>query len=382
MEDLDLDELDQAVNKMMDNPRGKKSAKKHDAPLTVPARNALSAPEPMSSTATTAEPSEEPASRVASVPVSRPMPKVPPRTRMHPGAMDIIQPSTPKPAPSSGPGRTGIALQPTKPVVTPEPVALAHTAPVSSPPADEDVSEDVLASLSLTDESGTPSSITKPQVTTETQQKNDWPDPLDFHDLVAPKKEADQSANSMQNEPQETPPSLESDALLRGDDQQSAPASATPFVTTKVEKRPLGAYADAKPEPTPEPVAPVAPTAEQEKPAFVPDETTTKQDMAETAMHGGHHLFKPGQEPEHDMDDLRNMAIPPQYHTAHAEPTDAIHSVFDTKEYHAAPQPVHTARHSGGPGLVIAVVVLIVLIIAAAAVGYLMMTGTDLTHLW
>lgn len=375
MEDLDLDELDQAVNKMMDKPRGKKSAKKsddHNVPLSVPARSTTPV-EPQISVSVPAEPPQEPVSRPVSVTVSRPMPKVPPRRRMHPGAMDIIQTSTPKPAPSSSPSRTGVAVQPTKPI-TPEPVAPIQS-PAVTPPAD-DVSEDVLASLSLTDETGVPQSITKPQTTPRSEQKNDWPDPLDFHDLISPDKE--EAPEPAQHTPKETPPSLESDSLLM-DGQPSEPANATPFVTTKVEKRPLGAYADAAS--TPEPTSPVAAPAEQEKPAFVPDESTTKEDMAETAMHSSHHLFKPGQEPEHDMDDLRNMAIPQQYHTAHAEPTDAIHSVFDTKEYHAAPQPVHAARH-GGPGLVIAVVVLIVLIIAAVIVGYLMMTGVDFTKLF
>lgn len=375
MEDLDLDELDQAVNRMMDKPRGKKSAKKiatHDAPLSVPARSEPPATEP-AATAVAPEPPQEPPVRSSSVPVSRPMPKVPPRRRMHPGAMDIIQPTAPKPAPSRAPSRTGVALQPTNPI-TSEPVAPPQKAPVI--PADDEVSEDVLASLSLTDDARAPQVPAKPQAEPDATQKSAWPDPLDFHDLLGDSDGTEQSAAEPKHEStKETPPSLESDALL--DMEPADPAPSTPFVTTKVEKRPLGAYADAQPEPA----APVAAPIEQDKPAFVPDESTTKEDMAETAIHSSHHLFKPGQEPENDMDNLRNMSIPQQYHTAHAEPTDAIHSVFDTKEYHAAPQPVHTARH-GGPGVVIAVVVLIVLIVAAVAVGYLMMTGFDFTNIF
>lgn len=374
MEDLDLDELDQAVNKMMDKPRGKKSAKKtatHDAPLNVPARSESPATD-SAVTAVTPEPSQEPPVRSSSVPVSRPMPKVPPRRRMHPGAMDIIQPTTPKPAPSSAPSRTGIALQPTKPV-TPEPPTPIPAVPAT--PAEDEVGEDVLASLSLTDDIRSPQTPQGPQAESEVAKKNEWPDPLDFHDLLGPQKDTGRPTDTQRSNVQEAPPSLESDTLLATE--PAEPVATTPFVTTKVEKRPLGAYADAQPEPA----SPVAAPAEQDKPAFVPDESTTKEDMAETAINSSHHLFKPGQEPENDMDSLRSMAIPQQYHAAHAEPTDAIHSVFDTKEYHAAPQPVHTARH-GGPGLVIAVVVLIVLIIAAVAVGYLMMTGFDFTNIF
>lgn len=366
MEDLDLDELDQAVNKMMDKPRGKKSAKKtapptHDAPLSVPPRDtAAPVADPVAAVIADESP-QQPTSRPASAPVSRPMPQVPPRRRMHPGAMDIIQPSTPKPAPSGRPSRTGVAVTPTQ-QITPEPVAPPQPKPALTP---DDVTEDVLASLSLFDEPAKPQAITKPQQQVQSEPapkpESDWPDPLDFHDLVSPQKE--------------TPPSLEPN-------EPPASANTTPFVTTKVEKRPLGAYADAKQEPVPDPATPVAVPAEQEKPAFVPDEATTKEDMAETAIHSSHHLFKPGQEPEHDMDELRNMAIPQQYHTAHADPNDAVHSLYDTKEYHAAPQPLHTARHGSGPGLIIAVVVLIVLIIAAVAVGYLMMTGFDITKLF
>ena len=78
-----------------------------------------------------------------------------------------------------------------------------------------------------------------------------------------------------------------------------------------------------------------------------------------------------------DPEDLRPMAIPQQYHTAQAKPTDALRPVFDTKEYHAPPQPMHTERR-GSPWFVVAVVILIVLIVAVASVGYLMMTNTDL----
>jgi hypothetical protein len=429
MQDLDLDELDQAVNKMMDKSSRGKRAARSDSPA-VPSRPVYSVKvDPAPTAVTTPDPeksSEEspalPPSRAPEslhVSVNRPMPRVPERRRMHPGAMDIIQPSTPQKAaaPSSRPGRMAADLQPTKEVI-PEPRTTfpAQESATPSQPEElnfkddspaplaeseqksartsfdspQEVSDEVLASLSLLDEPKPAQNllVSEPQTDTPTAltdepKKNDgWPDPLDFHEFgdkpdapavkEEPAPEAPVAADIPVEEPKETPPSMATEPVSvtdRHDD--AASLASSPFVTTKVEKRPLGAFADAAHEP-PKAVLP-------EPEAHVPAETTSKEEMASASLESKHHVSAPD---EHDPTDLRSMTIPPQYHQGEQKPHDDIHHMYDTKEYHAPPQHMHTA-HKSSPALVVGVVVLIVLIIAAVAVGYLMMTGAfDVSTLW
>jgi hypothetical protein len=429
MQDLDLDELDQAVNKMMDkSSRGKRPARS-DSSAFVPSR-----PEPVRSDATpvvSGEPESEKATEESPatppsrpqeslhVSVNRPMPRVPERRRMHPGAMDIIQPSTsPKvTAPSSRPGRMAADLQPTQDI-KPEPVVAAPSPQVSSS-ADEltfkddlpsgaayqqsspqktektfdspqDVSDEVLASLSLLDEQKPAQNMLAPEpkdvapvVTPEAPKKSDgWPDPLDFHDfgdkpaatadpVEVPKDEPLVAPEAPADELKETPPSMDTEPVSVTDTHDDAAnLNSSPFVTTKVEKRPLGAFADAAHEP-PKAVLP-------EPDAHVPHESTSKEEMASASFESKSHVTPE----EHDPTDLRSMTIPPQYHQSEQKPHEDIRDMYDTKEYHAAPQHMHTA-HKSSPALIIGVVVLIVLIIAAVAVGYLMMTGAfDVSTLW
>ncbi len=368
MEDLDLDELDQAVSQLMDTP-GKKAPKKpaeEDKPADAPKATA----DPVTPVAVAVQPAadkpaDEPTNRVV---VNRPMPKVPPRQRMRPGAMDIIQPaaktSTP---PSSRPTRMAAAIQPTK-EVTPEPAKPAEPTPAEKPAEHSDVSDDVLAALTMLDDPKPSQPAPTPEP--KKQPAETWPDPLDFHgfddkkDEPEPKKEDPKPAEP----PKETPPSLEPAAEAPAVPPHDDPLTS-PFVTTKVEKRPLGAYADAKPE------APAEPADEPP----VPKQETSKEDMAQASLESKQHESA---EPEHDMDDLRQMSIPQQYRSEHAKTSEEVHPMYDTKEYHAPPQPIHTS-HKGGPWLAISVVVLIVLIIGAVAIGYFMMTGTfDFTKLW
>ena len=426
MEDLDLDELDQAVTKMMDkSSRGKRGVQKES--VTVPARPAPAqvaksdqASVTVSSTPDPEKASEEspaapaPRSEPARIAVNRPMPRVPERRRMHPGAMDIIQPSAPAKvaAPSSRPGRTAASLQPTQDV-TPEPVrsvvpekAESAPEPVPTPTraldTPQDVSDEVLASLSLLDEPKPAQNLLTPDMpaatSVEPKKTDGWPDPLDFHDFgdthheelktesPEPKETTDvmpdpltvtqpDAPAQVSEEPKETPPSIATEPVSVTDSHEDAAfASSSPFVTTKVEKRPLGAFADASPEPA-------KPDTSEPAPAPVPHESTSKEEMASASLESKQHLDQ-FEHDDHESADLRAMSIPQHYHTSDHKPKDDMRPVFDTKEYHAAPPHMYAPR-KGGPGLVIGVVVLIVLIIAAVLVGYFMMTGTfDLTKLW
>lgn len=373
--DMDLDELDQAVNKLMDQPKGRRAIARSAAPATasaspvVPVTAPVSVPSDASDTIAvkvTPPPAPEPITPApvptppqphtdedhgSTIPVSRPMPRVPERARTHPGAMDIIQPvvSAKTAPPSARPTHVGINIQPAvavKPV--PAPVTSQPIMPAEPSPAD--VSDEVLASLGIDEKSKEhPAVVSQPFVPPKKEETEKWPDPLDFHGFSDKEEQKSEPAPTMQPE--------------KSDD---IPQNATPFVTTKVEKRPLGAY-------TATPEAP-------EKPAEVP----AKADLAEASLQSNQHLA-PAEEPDHDMNDLRQMAIPPQYQTAQNDKKEgAHHNVFDTKEYHATPQMMPGAHHKrSSPWLTVSIVVLVVLIIAAVAVGYFMMTGTfDFTKLW
>jgi len=358
--DMDLDELDQAVSKLMDQPKGKRASKKpvfvppRDEPVTPPKEDSnnfavkvtttpFAPPAPVSSPEhDSILPTPAHDARLTA-PVSRPMPRVPERRRTHPGAMDIIQPVTKIAPPSATPARVGATLKPSGPVV-PDPVVPRPTAPkpvIPAEPSPAEVSDEVLASLGLD---------TKPSPTITHQQADHekWPDPLDFHDF-------DKSAEPPKPDPAPTMDIAKPDDAI----------NVSPFVTTKVEKRPLGAYANTE-TPAPQP------------------ETPPKAELAEVAIQSNQHIEPhPNEEPEHDMNELRQMAIPPQYQQAANDKKDTIHNVYDTKEYHAAPQMMPTARKGSSPWLTISIVVLAVLVVAAVAVGYFMMTGTfDFTKLW
>lgn len=379
MEDLDLDELDQAVSQLMDQPK-KSAARK---PALKPAEPRATAAEPTSAPApsdTPAEAPREPVSVTRSAPAtaSRPMPNLPSRSRTRPGAMDIISPRPAQPAPSQRASRMASSLQPRAPI-TPDPI-VPQPAPVAT---HDEVGDDLLASLNMNEDR---SKMSQPALTAPTNHEA-WPDPLDVHGFgQQPEAPAEPAALAPQTpEPEPTPveptpaptepqPELADAPTL--ETQPSPETSPSPFLTTKVEKRPLGAYTNAEP-PGAAPEMPVelpspAPQTSVEPP--IPPQETSKADMAEASLQSAQHL-QPQPEPDHspDMNDLRTMAIPQQYHTPQPTPSDAVRNVFDTKEYHAAPQPMRTA-HSGGPWLVIGIVVLIVLIIAVALVGYLMMT--------
>jgi len=424
MQDLDLDELDQAVNNIMTKPKGRRGAKKPASVAAEPvesrfdsvavtsrpasqADSVLSTPGPGKSSEESPATPPPRASDSMRVIVNRPMPKVPERRRMHPGAMDIIQPSTlPKVnAPSNRPSHLAAALQPAQAVTPPvspvaapmpKPEQTSETQPERRLDTPQDVSDEVLASLSLLDEKKPNTDFLAPEkkfanpmldvpepkpaiasiesVAPAKKLNDGWPDPLDFHDFGDSSSEVTPAAGmpaepTVSDEPKETPPSIAAEPVSVTDSHDdAATASSSPFVMTKVEKRPLGAFAGVPPQP-----AKVALPESADAP--VPHESTSKGELAEASLESKQHLGTPQNNDDFDPTDLRSMTIPPQYHAAEQKPADGMRPVFDTKEYHAAPPHMYAPR-KGGPALVIGVVVLIVLILAAVLVGYLMMTGT------
>ena len=345
-DELDFDELHQAVNQMMTN-KGKKRIR----PTAVSddtQRPVAPKPEP------------KPADDVpVKIEVKRPTPtlQVPPRRRGN--AMDIISPSTPPPAPRVN--RTAPALQPTQ-EVKPEPPQPRVTPPraMALKPAGEPA-DDVLASLNMKDEDDIPSGAPK----SEHKDVDSWPDPLDYHGF---KDEPEKKPGKPKEEKALPAPH---DALLEPDDAEPAPTmtadrpEGSPFIDAKVEKRPLGAYApkedEVKPEPAPAPdTAALPPQPKELSPEVVAVES------AEPERHES--------EGETDINSVRQASITPQYHARDKEPSKGERPVFDTKEYHppidATAVKAVPKRRSVWP-----IIILIVLLLGAAAIGYLWMTG-------
>lgn len=357
MEDLDLDELDQAVGKIMSKNRGRKPVSRKplradsSPSVVVPQR-----PQPdQQSQSSQPEPNQE-QEQPSDQQSQENRPKIASRRRVYPGAMDIIRPENvvQSVAPSKQPGRVAAALQPIKQ----QPFTPQLTEQAKSP---KEVGDELIASLKFNDiipskpkpkpqpeipepEEAKPEPVEQikaeePEIILPPQPvKNNWPDPLDYLDFDNPQPKKAEPPTE-EREPQKP---------------EIAPAEATPFIATKVEKRPLGAYNSVVPE------APKIPEASEEPP---------KADMAEASMESRHHLEQP-EEPEI----LQQMSIPGQKTDELQQPEEKIRGMYDTKEYHAAPQPIY-GSHRGNPWLVVIVVALITLVVGVALVGYLMATG-------
>ena len=361
MEDLDLDELDKQVNKMMSKPRNKR-LRSSRPPQAITRPNDTPAPQPSQPVVATPVVSE-PASSPVPQPerANRPLPTIPTRSRLRPVVMDIVSTAPTKAtAPSARPTRTSADIRPPSKAEPSE-----KTQSVESP---QEVTNKVMAALSMDDirpaprprqslasqenESQEPPQDKAPVAEPEpAEQKPKWPDPLDFLDYDRPKPKEEPAPKPAEEPVQEPQPAA------------SIP-EPTPFVTTKVEKRPLGAYASVQSEPS-EPEAPAEPEA-----PIAPAETN-KGEMAAASLQSQQHL----QDTQPSPQDLQSMTIPQQYHAAQPEPTDQVRSMYDTKEYHAPPQLMYHSR-KGSPWFVVGVVALITLIIILVLVGYFMATGT------
>lgn len=348
MEDLDLDELDQAVNKMMAKPSRKKPATKISQPEQ--SEPAFHAEEEAPKFEFAPEPDKEETSTEAA---ERQAPKITARRRVHPGAMDIM-PAQKTQAPSARPAREAASIQPPARKEDPEaPKKKASSQPrfvndVFLPSRQKNEQPEAAKpepTLSAPEEEPQPAPKPEKPEVKKPEGVNNWPDPLDYldYDKAKPKdKEGLPEEEPEQQEPQ-----------------KQLPPEPTPFVTTKVEKRPLGAYTQPTPEEEPEKL-------EESEPPIAPPEAD-KKEMAAASLQSQQHLEVP---------------IPQQYRTEDREPGDEVRSVYDTKEYHAPPQPMYGSRKSG-PWFVIGIVALITLLVVVVLVGYFMMTGTfDLTRIW
>lgn len=359
-DDLDLDELHQAVNDLMSSPR--KAKKSAPARQSVPLQ---AAPAPVLQTEPAPQTEPTPPNDTAEkIEVKRPLPSLAPR-RSRGRTMDIVGPKrAPLPAPSTRPKRQASSLQPTGAPVEPElPQPTVPIKPVEAPTLDEPA-DDVLAALNLQQEN-------PQQELTAPEQKSDWPDPLDMHGFK------DEVETAWADEPKEQidGPDLPTKPAspIKPDPDDAKPQLASlseepnsPFVTTKVEKRPLGAYADAPVAPQIEPTEPIAepPIKEPELPQ-TSDETVALE-------------IPKNQDDELNTQDLRQMSIPKQYESSEKSPSKDNRPVFDTNEYHP-PIDAHAAhRGSTSWGWVLILVFAIVLVAALGFAYYLMNGSLDL----
>ncbi len=169
----------------------------------------------------------------------------------------------------------------------------------------------------------------------------------------------------------------------------------TPFLNTKVEKRPLGAFNSSNDErdelaKTPEPkqddepympstpeqkeLSPELVAAEASETPFEVEKPTTfepAKDFKYEPKHESKHESKHEAEHHSDSTDLKtfsNMPIPQQYNKVEKPANTDSRSVFDTKDYHTPLTPPGKEHHKNGVWVVMLVIVSVIsagLIVAA-----------------
>lgn len=351
MKDIDFDELDKAVSSLLGSSDQKPATASQPTsstpttPVTPPATP--NAPEPAKPAASTAPsvPPREPATPSVSAPAARRSGRF----------MDVVHPSSDmagadKEANSQPLAGSGRKLQPINRDVKPEPVEPKEEAKKAEQPIPQKLSV-------------VPEADPKTLVSTPDTDDTKWPDPLD----VQPPQSADTSTETKTEE---------TDA--------SKTDSASPFLTdAKVEKRPLGAYADqpkSEAAPTDEkapdkpnasdssfdtlgsallpgndsqiPATPAAPNNDDMPPeldqkvveieATERGETTQPDADKEAGQKSEASDLAEASTPSNPPVNVASMSIPQQYKSTERPAKEADRPVFDTKDYHA---PIQTTDH-------------------------------------
>jgi len=399
--DLDFDELHKAVNALMDKAQkgGKSKASK---PATQP--TVVDTDVPVVLDKPKDEPKVErelPEDNNVKVTVKRPLPNVTLHGGSHGRAMDVISPRSSRPEiapPSVSAKREAPTLQPTTRDIKPEPAAPVaaeqRDALSLKQPGSPDLNE-ALASLDMEDAP----TLKTDNAPTMTHQKNEWPDPLDMHDDAAKPEPAEESVAP---EPTQTaePAKDESPTMQKDEAEPDVPETSSPFLTTKVEKRPLGAYSDAPAEQDisrvdpqtesaePNVGNPVPPQSDKDAPNPLSQQAQPEELSPEVvAVESSEPEFSPEGISEDDVTqsaDLRSMSIPSQYRDdPDKADEDKQRPVFDTKEYHPAIEAhVGSHKHSAAGSWVMAIILLIVLIALLGAAYYFITGGLDFSSLF
>lgn len=366
MNDFDFEELDKAVNQLATKTQDEHADATEPAsvaPAAQPVTVNSDAPKSAPAVAEAPAPSTEPEpTRSVPTPAARPSHHSPRLTETRPrgrGAfMDIVPPASSR---KSG-TRVGVSIQPLN-----KPEDIIPQEPAKDPskePADDEPSK-VAVNLPIKkpeQETPEPAEQEAPQPPEMPQPRDDeskpssdvaWPDPLDFHGDDMP-GHGDKPA-----EPADTP---------------------SPFIAeAKVEKRPLGAFSNFRPQPEQEALA-SKPEPEPVKDELTPERDGTFEEPAQPKPEVEAEASKPPKAPtaaeaEHteepsrpDMHSAAMMSIPKQYHTEAKTTDKTTRPIFDTKEYHPPLLEAAVGEHRGGGSmwgkLFIALVVLVLLGVA------------------
>ena len=359
MKDLDFDELDKAVNSLMEKaPKDVPApAKEKETVVTLPDSTLPDTPKPADvpspSVATTPAPEpekkpDEPAAATPPAPVAA--------KRSTGRFMDVVHPSSDMRAPTRPSSRTGNTLQPLNKIDPAEPAAAETTSlptpdPVPTPAIDMDAA------------------LNETPADTTAQQPGSWPDPIELQQ-PAPAEASETPAAETPETDSPTP-------------EPTAPASDSPFLPgAKVEKRPLGG-------PTSEPItadsAPMEDPTASDKQADVPPKAAEPM-PAELgsdvlAIEAGH--ATPTEESGHDDEPAPQLegatttpapqpagpvSISPQYKPQESSGDPSHAALYDTAaDSHAL---THPPKKKSGWLVVIAIIVLILLGAGGAAFVY------------
>ena len=360
MKDLDFDELDRAVNSLIGGTQNQTDEATSNA-----------------STGLSDAPAND-ATTTASVTDAAPASLQPLAARRSSGRfMDVVHPSSDMrssfvpPRPSS---REGVTIQPASPSVAEEPV-LSTPAPVAEP-------------VNQAPAAPAPS---------------EWPDPIDFKanstsdTTVDEPAEVSEPAPVSEPEPSLTPP-FETEPAVPAD---NLPPLESPFIAdAKVEKRPLGAFADTPAGTVDAPVEEPAEATTDDKPASedVPDNGTpmpaelqndllsieSNEDTAEVpsassqpeAFTAPVAVSTPAPAPVQSAqpaqasssDALGTVAIPQQYVEQPSTGDKPAGSIFDVDSYH---KPIaHPKKKKSGWLMIVWIILLILLGAGAGAAFY------------
>lgn len=354
--DLDFDELHKAVSQLMDKTqKGRAKRAKADTKPIVDEAGLQPKPDNPASgeqVKAAAEPATEENTNIT-VNVKRPLPSLTNHKMSHGRAMDVIGPREQRQAtaPSQAVKRQAQALQPTGPLVVPD------REPLAKKPQEPNELDEALASLN--------------------KQSNTQP------------PEGGPTLTHQKDELSET--EVASDALKEQADtaKDNEPENTTPFITTKVEKRPLGAYAVAE-----APTGAETPKDDQKPQADSPQQAAKEDAPSAVPAQPQPEEFAPAvvavesteseATPASDLadQDLRAMGIPQQYHEQQANQDDSPRPVFDTTQYHPAIE-AHTTTHRSSAGTwVMGILFVLLLVVVLGAVYYFLTGSLDFTALW
>ena len=228
MKDLDFDELDRAVNSLMTGaPKGASSDSKSESTEKMLTINPTLSQDNKSSFSAAIEKSAAQAGQVLERPAGGMRATTPPAARRAGGRfMDVVHPSSDMKTVSRPVSREGVSLTPplsrsadmpkqynVAPATPAQPISPSPSQPVPSP------------------------SMPVPTPVDESGSKSEWPDPIALQDFEQEQTvTADAPASSQANTTSRSDSSLDTEAM--------AEPLSTPFLSdTKVEKRPLGAFA-------------------------------------------------------------------------------------------------------------------------------------------